>query len=233
MKLELLDDLSEAERRALENAIAHVRDVPAGEDLVAIGSRPTDSTLLLEGFAGRYKLTLAGKRQITAVHVPGDFVDLHSFLLKTMDHAVLALTACRIAGVPHTTLRKLTEEYPHLTRLLWLSTLIDGAAHREWLVVMGGLSAIGHAAHLICEFFLRLQTVGLTDGASFALPLTQAEFADCLGISAVHANRILQELRSSGMIDWQDDQVTIKDWDRLAAVGEFDATYLHMRKEPR
>ena len=152
------------------------------------GDRPTYSNLLLDGFAARYKIFSNGRRQITALHVIGDFVDLHSFLIKTMDHGVLALTPCRIAAVPHATLEKISNEYPHLTRLLWLNTLIDGAIHREWLTAMGRLSATAHMAHLVCELFLRLKTVGRIDGDMIQIPLTQAELGDTLGLSTVHVN---------------------------------------------
>jgi CRP-like cAMP-binding protein len=233
LKLEQRDQLSDDEKRALENAIARVRVVEADEDIVREGDRPSDCSLLLDGFAARYKIFSNGRRQITAIHIPGDFVDLHSFLLKTMDHGVLALTTCRIASVPHATIEKITDEYPHLTRLLWLNTLIDGAIHREWLNVMGRLSATAHMAHLICELFLRLKSVGRVEGDTIQLPLTQAELGDTLGLSTVHVNRVLQDLRKEGLIRWQGEALTILDWERLKGVGEFTPTYLNLQHEHR
>ena len=232
-KLEQFDRLSDAERRLLEQAVVRQRAVAKGEDLVREGDRPSESLFLITGFAARYNLLRKGKRQITALHLPGDFVDLHSFLLKTMDHGVLALTSCRVAAVPHATLEKITNEHPHLARLLWLNTLIDGAIHREWLTVMGRLSATSHLAHFICELFLRLQIVGRTDGDTIQIPLTQAELGDTLGLSTVHVNRVLQELRKEGLIRWQGDALTILDWERLKAVGEFTPTYLNLQHEHR
>ncbi len=233
LKLEQRDKLSDDEKRVLESAIARVRTVAADEDIVRQGDRPTESSLLLDGFAARYKIFSNGRRQITAIHVAGDFVDLHSFLIKPMDHGVLALTPCRIAAVPHATIEKIVDEHPHLTRLLWLTTLIDGAIHREWLTAMGRLSATAHMAHLICELFLRLEAVGRTDGDTIQIPLTQAELGDTLGLSTVHVNRVLQELRKEGLIRWQGDALTILDWDRLKAVGEFTPTYLNLHQEHR
>lgn len=233
LKLEQRDHLSDDEKRVLDSAISRVRVVEADEDIVREGDQPTESILLLDGFAARYKIFSNGRRQITAIHVAGDFVDLHSFLLKTMDHGVLALTPCRIAAVPHATLEKITDEYPHLTRLLWLSTLIDGAIHREWLTTMGRLSATAHLAHFICELFLRLRAVGRTEGDTIQLPLTQAELGDTLGLSTVHVNRVLQELRKEGLIRWQGDALTILDWKRLKEVGEFTSTYLNLQHEHR
>lgn len=232
-KLERRDRLSDDERRALQDAIARVREVDARADIVQQGSRPTESCLVLEGFAARYKVTETGKRQITAVHVPGDFVDLHSLLLKVMDHGVLALTPCKVALVPHDALRRITDDHPHLSRLLWLSTLIDGAIHREWLVAMGRLSAVERLAHLICEVFTRLDVIGLTDGTTFRFPLNQVETADALGLSIVHVNRVLQELRGHGLLTWRGEVIAIEDVAALKRFAQFDPTYLHLEREPR
>ena len=217
----------------LDEAIGRVRVVGSDEDIVREGDRPTECSLLLEGWAARYKVLAQGKRQITALHVAGDFVDLHSFLLKTLDHSILALTPCRIAAVPHAALQRITESSPHVTRLLWLNTLIDGAIHREWVTAIGRRSAAAHMAHLICELFHRLEVVGHTDGQSFRLPLTQAELGDTLGLSTVHVNRIVQELRGEGLITWRGERLTINDYQRLKALAEFDATYLNLQGEPR
>ncbi|WP_230531763.1 Crp/Fnr family transcriptional regulator [Microvirga roseola] len=233
LRLEQRDRLSDEEKRVLENAVSRVRVVAADEDVVREGDRPAESCLLLEGFAARYKILSNGRRQITAIHVSGDFVDLHSFLLKTMDHGVVALTPCRIAVVSHAALEKITDEHPHLTRLLWLMTLIDGAIHREWLTAMGRLSATAHMAHLICELFLRLSVVGRSEEDTIRLPLTQAELGDTLGLSTVHVNRVLQELRKDGLIRWQGDALTILDWERLKQVGNFTSTYLNFQYEQR
>jgi CRP-like cAMP-binding protein len=233
LKLAHRDQLTVEEKQALETAIARVRHVDADEDIVREGTRPAESNLLLEGFAARYKILSNGRRQITAIHVTGDFVDLNSFLLKQMDHGVAALTPCRIAVVPHEALQRISEGQPHLTRMLWLSTLIDGAIQREWLVAMGRRSALGHFAHLLCELFLRLEAVGQTDGQRFRLPVTQVELGDTLGLSSVHVNRVVQELRSKGMITWTGDVVTILDWAELRKEADFDPTYLYLNREAR
>ncbi|HZH50817.1 MAG TPA: Crp/Fnr family transcriptional regulator [Microvirga sp.] len=232
-KLEHYDQLSSEERRVLASAVSRVREVRADEDIVPEGTRPTESSILLEGFAARYKILMNGRRQITALHVIGDFVDLHSFISKKMDHGVIALTSCQVAVVPHDNLRRISESHPHLARLLWLNTLVDGATHREWLVAMGRRPALGHFAHLICELFVRLEAVRQTDGYSFQVPVTQAELGDTLGLSTVHVNRVAQELRLEKLISWQGETVTILDWERLKQVADFDATYLHFENEPR
>jgi CRP-like cAMP-binding protein len=232
-KLEQRDPLSDEEKHVLANSVARIREFGVDEDLVSEGERPNYSTLLLEGFAARYKDLADGRRQITAIHVPGDFVDLHSFLLHRMDHGIVALTPCRIGAVPHEILRHITERHPHLTRLLWLSTLIDGSIHRESLVGMGRRTALGRMAHLLCELFLRLQVIGQTEGDSFRLPLTQAELGDTLGLSTVHVNRIVQELRTAGLITWRGQVVTIENREGLVEVADFDPAFLHLENEPR
>jgi CRP-like cAMP-binding protein len=227
------DSLSDAEKAELARIIVHTKQFRPRSDIVAAGSRPGHSSLLLDGFAARYKLMADGSRQITALHVAGDFVDLHAFLLKTMDHGIVALSACTIGFADHGDLKLVTERHPHLTRLFWLETLIDGAIHREWIVAMGRRSKKSHLAHLVCELFVRLRAVGRTDGSSFHLPLSQSELADVLGLSVVHMNRVLQGLRREKLVAWVNHTVTILDWDRLQEMAEFDPTYLSLRVEPR
>jgi len=233
MQLEQHDVVSDAERALLAETISIGRDFAVGQDLVSAGSRPSYSTLLVEGLAARYKVLEDGGRQFTALQVPGDFVDLHAFLLKTMDHGIIALSACRVLFADHSRLRKITETAPHLTRLLWLDTLVDGAIHREWIVAMGRRSKISHLAHLICELYVRLKVVNRTTGLSFRLPLTQAELADVLGLSVVHMSRIVGDLRKLGAVTWADQSLTIIDWGRLQQIAEFDPTYLNMVRDSR
>lgn len=232
-RMMLRDALGIEEQRAICEAADQRLSFLAGQDLVTEGDRPVRSMLVVSGLTSRYRLLSDGARQLTAIHVPGDFVDLHSFLLKEMDHSVGALTECRIVTFPHERLVKVTERFPHLTRLLWLLTLLDGAMHREWLVVMGRLSASQRVGHLICELHTRLKTIGLTRGQGFDLPLTQTALADAVGISAVHSNRVLQELRHRKLISWDGGFLEILNWDALAAASEFDERYLHLVQEPR
>ncbi|MFC5068880.1 Crp/Fnr family transcriptional regulator [Flaviflagellibacter deserti] len=232
-RLERRDNLSADEKETLTNSVGRLRLVSAKDDIVREGNRPSESSLLVDGFAARYKVLAEGGRQITAIHVPGDFVDLHSFLLKTMDHGVAALSDCKLAMVPHCTLAKITEHKPHLTRLLWLLTLIDSATHREWLTMMGRSSATTHMAHLICELFCRLQAVGLTEGEAYLCPLTQQELGDTLGLSNVHVNRVLKELRTRNLVSWRNGLVTIHNWNGLQEFAEFSPAYLNVQHEPR
>jgi CRP-like cAMP-binding protein len=150
-----------------------------------------------------------------------------------MAHGVIALSRVKVAQVPHEQLRQITESHPHLTRLLWLATLIDAAIHREWIVSMGRRDGPQRLAHLLCELFVRLRAIGLANDYSFPLPLTQAELGDVIGFSVVHANRMVQTLRKDGLVRWQELRVEILDWERLQELADFDADYLSLHREPR
>lgn len=232
-KLEARDALTDEERHVLAESAADVVEFPAGADLVREGDRPTVSMLVVDGFSSRYRDTPDGGRQITAIHIPGDFVDLHSLLVREMDHSVGALSACRVVRFPHARLVALTRTHPHLTRMLWLMTLIDASIHREWLTA-AAQSAPEQIAHLVCELYVRLDVTGLIAADhSFALPMTQVQLGEALGLSAVHVNRSLQQLRSEGLFSWQNQTVRILDWDGLRRRASFDARYLHLVREPR
>ncbi|MGH6860207.1 MAG: Crp/Fnr family transcriptional regulator [Phyllobacterium sp.] len=233
LNLESHDIVSEAEKSLLRSIATRERNFAVDEDLVEEASRPAFSTLLLDGFAARYKLLDDGSRQITSLHIAGDFVDLHAFPLKIMDHGIVALTPCRVALIDHNSLKSITETSPHLTRLLWLDTLIDGSIHREWIVGMGRRTKKAHLAHLICELYVRLQVVDLTRGQAFDFPLTQLELADVVGISVVHLNKSLQALRRENMFTWANRVVTILDWERLKEYAEFNPLYLNLSVEAR
>ena len=155
--LERRDSLSDEEVRVINDLPGRPAVFNAGEEIVMEGSRPKDSCLVTSGFAARSQSLRSGETQITAVHVPGDFVDLHSMVLKVMDHSVVALGPCKVAFVPHEKIKEVTERSPHLARLFWMSTTIDGAIQRTWITCLGRRSAEQHLAHLICELYVRLE----------------------------------------------------------------------------
>lgn len=227
------DRLSPEEEALIEALPMRLQRFRRGEDMVVQHSRPTESCLVTEGFAARLLHMADGKRQITAVHIPGDFVDLHGLVLKVMDHSVAAISDCRAAFMPHSAIIQLAERSPHLGRLFWMSTTIDAAIQRALIGNLGRRSAVMHLAHLICEMYLRLETVGLADQYRMGFPITQAEMSDILGLSSVHVNRVTQELRRTGLITWTRGEVTILDFDRLAEFADFDPTYLNLQQEPR
>lgn len=233
MKLRARDEVSAEEEAALRDAIAEVREHPADRTIIREGQELTHSTLLLDGVVCRYKDLRNAERQITALHVPGDFVDLHSFSLKHLDHNILTLTPCRVALVPHAKLTAITERLPHLTRLLWFSTNLDASIQREWELSLGRRTAIAKAAHLFCELRVRLEIVGMADEAGYTLPITQVELAECIGLTSVHVNRTLRELRERGLMEFRRGTVVIHDLKGLERLAEFRSDYLYIERRPR
>jgi len=228
-RIEKRRKLSDQDRLALQSATDGTSSHGPKRDVVLEGSRPTKSTLLLSGLAIRYTMLRDGKRQITAIHVPGDFVDLHSYPLEVMDHTVATLTPCTFASFPHASLERIAQASIDLTKTMWMLTLLDAAIHREWLAAMGGLSAPARAAHLFYELFVRLQVVGLAQDRGYDFAINQTDLADVLGLSPVHMNRTLQELRAEDLIEFEHGRITIVDWERLVDLAQFDAKYLHLR----
>jgi CRP-like cAMP-binding protein len=230
-KMARRDTISTSERDTLAALLGPVRVVPAGKLLIEPGDRPNFSTFLVSGLCARFSLTPGGGRQLTEINVPGDFVDLHSLLMRQMDHGVVALADCVVAPAAHEDLRRLTETAAHLTRLLWLETVVDGAIHRQWLVTMGQQDAASRLAHLICELYCRLEAAALAKSHRFGLPITQSDLGDLLGLTQVHVNRVLQELRRQDLVEWKGGHVTIKDWHGLVGLGEFDPAYLRLHQD--
>jgi len=233
LRLRQRDVISAEEERAIREAVGERRDAPADCVVIRAGEELSASTLLLDGLMCRYKDLRDGQRQISALHVPGDFVDLHSFTLKRLDHNIMALTPCRFVQMPHERLTEITERFPHLTRVYWFLTTLDAAMHREWMLSLGRRTAIQRLAHLLCELFVRLDIVGLTDGGSFPLGITQTDLAECTGLTAVHVNRTLRELRQRELVEISGRRVTIRDMRALQTLAEFDPSYLYLEHRDR
>jgi CRP-like cAMP-binding protein len=232
-KLRARDEISAAEEDAIRGSVAEYRDYRADLTFVRAGEELGHSTILLDGLMCRHKDLREGQRQITELHVAGDYADLHSFTLKRLDHHLLTLTPCRVAIVPHDNLRAITEAFPHLTRVYWFGTNMDAAIHREWELSLGRRSAIARLAHLFCELHVRLGLVGLADGLEYDLSLTQAELSECLGLTSVHINRTLRELREAGLVEFRGSRVVIFNLAELRRLAEFDPAYLYLEKRPR
>lgn len=232
-KLRIRDELGDAEIAALRGAVSSIRRVDAGRVSVRSGVPLTESNLLVDGIAARYKDLADGQRQIMEVHVGGDFIDLHSFLLGRLEHNIGALSDITLLIVPHDNLRAITEQHPHLARMLWLSTLLDAAMHRERILTLGRRSAVSRLAHLFCELQVRLELIGLAEEDGYKLPIVQADLADAAGLTAVHVNRMLKELRDRGLVTFRGSRVTIHDRAGLCAVAEFDPSYLFLDHHPR
>lgn len=229
-KLRLRTAISADEERVIRDLVAETRAVRPDQFLIRAGQDLNQSILLLDGWLVRSKDLESGERQILEVHLPGDFADLHGFTLKRLDHDVVSISECVIALVPHERLLELTEQQPHLTRIYWLLTNIDAAIAREQALSLGRRSAISRMAHLFCELHLRLGIVGKTDGDTFEFPLTQRELSECLGLTVVHVNRTLQELRRRNVVESENRRISIIDRPTLESIAEFDPAYLQLDK---
>jgi CRP-like cAMP-binding protein len=222
-------DLTSDEVTAIERLPVQLSQIARGEAIVREGDQPETSFLLVNGFACTYKVSGSGERQIMAVHVPGDLPDLQSLHVETLDAGVFAASACEIAHLRHTDLNRLCLEYPRISAVLWRMTLIDAAIFKEWVLNVGRRSAIQRLAHLICEIYLRLERIGLAEEGTCSIPLTQVDLADCTGLSSVHLNRSMQELRRRKLVRWEGKTVEIPNWKSLAVAGDFDPTFLHLK----
>lgn len=219
--------LTDEERLVIEQSVGAVRSFPARHQLTRRGDMINVSCMLLDGFVGRYLDDREGYRQLVSMHVPGDFIDLHAFPLKRLDHDIATLGPCTLAFYRHDVLATILEQYPRLTRWLWFSTLLDAAIHREWIFRMGRLGADGRVAHLFCELNARLEMVELAEGGRYTFPATQADLAEACGITGVHVNRVLRVMRERGLLVFRSGAVEITDLPGLTALAEFDPDYLY------
>jgi CRP-like cAMP-binding protein len=226
-RLETRVVLDEADRAAVRALPFVNRVLEPATYLVREGEPPEQCGLLLSGFAYRHKVTGDGERQILSVHMPGEFLDLQNSFLEVADHNVQALTRVEVAAVPVPAIRAIATTHPRVAQAMWIDTLIDAAIFREWIVNVGRRDAISRISHLLCEFSLRLEEAGLAEHYRYELPMTQEQIADATGLTSVHVNRVLKELGRLGVIQREKRAVEIVEWDRLSAIGDFNARYLH------
>lgn len=232
-KLENFAVLSGQEKRVLVDSVAQTQDYGPHVDLIREGDATATANvnLILSGFACRQKTLPDGRRQIVGYLLPGDVCDVRVFLLRRMDHTISTVSPVKVGVVLHETALELIARYPRLVRVLWWATLVEESIAREWLINVGQRTALERLAHLFCEIFVRLQAVGLVDGDSCELPVTQAELADTLALSTVHVNRTLRELRSANLISIRARSLIIHDFKSLQRMAMFDPKYLHLDYE--
>ena len=227
-KLERFGPLDAEEREVLEMLCAGAVHHRADEELSGEGP-PGTISLVLSGFAYRSKLLSDGRRQIHGLFVPGDLCShIYGSLCPGLDHVVRTLAPSLVASIPASTFQSLAQEQPRIARALWVNTVTDDAILREWVVSLGRRTAYERMAHLFCEIFLRLQAVGLVEGQSCDLPLTQTDLGDLLGLSTVHVNRVLQQLRRDELIVLKGSHLTVRDILVLGRAADLDPNYLHL-----
>lgn len=222
-------DLTAADESTLNKLAEPSRQIERRGDILPDGSKPSSLILFLEGWACRYKQLENGKRQIISIFLPGDLSEPFGAVPPFMDHSFGALTSVRFAQVTPGTMRSVVESSPRIAEALWWDLLMAEAVLRERAISLGRRSATERMGHLFCELQLRLAMIGLADQSSYDLPLTQADLADLFGLSTVHVNRSLQELRGLGLISLRKGRLTIHDVHTLREFSLFDAAYLRSR----
>lgn len=230
-KLENFAELTEEEKIALLDAAGPVRAYGSHEDLVREGEQATGVAVIVSGFACRHKMLPDGRRQIIGYFLPGDMCDARVFILKKMDHTISTLAPTTVTTLPREAILEITSRFPRLTRAFWWNTLVEEAIGRQWLVSIGQRTALERVAHLFCEIYVRLQSVGLATPEGCELPVTQSELADTVALSTVHVNRTLKELRRVGLVSMSSKSLVIHDFAGLRALAMFDPAYLHLEGE--
>jgi len=230
-KLEYRGDFSAADRAALLSLPHVVRTFENHHYVVRERDRATHSCLMLSGFSVRHKIVAGGLRQILAIHMKGEMVDLQNSLLGMADHSVQMLTRGEVAMIPRDEIVRLAFERPSVGKAMWIDTLVDASIHREWIANIGRRNARTRIAHVLCEFALRLKHAGLDSDTGYDLPMTQEQLGDATGLTSVHINRTLKSLERDGLIERLSPRsITIGDWRKLAEAGDFDSGYLHMKE---
>jgi CRP-like cAMP-binding protein len=227
-KLQLWAELDPVEQQAILALPHNVRRLEAGTYVVREGEETKHACLLLSGFAFRQKTTGDGARSINAVHMKGDIVDLQNTLLGVADHSVQALSQAEIAFIPRDAIVKLAFDKPRVGMAMWYDTLVDASIFREWILNVARRDARARIAHVLCEFGVRLEALGLGDRSSYQFPMTQEQLADVTGLTSVHVNRSLMAMESDGLLTRTQRYVAVADWQRLREVGDFDEAYLHL-----
>lgn len=221
------------EDRAILGAVTRerTRRFAAREDIVREGDRPQSINVVLDGWACRYKHLDDGRRQIVAFLLPGDLCDLNVFVLRQMDHSIGALTPVVMGQVTREAFERMAEEHSRILHALWWDALVAASIQREWTVSLGQRNAFERMAHLFCELFVRLRMAGVAGQESFPLPITQLELSEALGLSSVHVNRTLREMRSEDLVSIQNRELVIHDVRRLMDAASFNPDYLHVERE--
>lgn len=228
-KLQLWKQFSAEECAAVLSLPHRIAEIESGGYIVRERDKTEHSCLLISGFAFRQKLTRSGGRSISAVHMQGDVVDLQNSLLGVADHSVQALSQVTIARIPRQAIVALAFDYPNIGMAMWYDTLVDASIFREWILNNARRDAQTRIAHLMCEFGVRLESLGLGDRSSYRFPLSQEQLADATGLTTVHINRSLRELEERALITRTARYLVVGDWANLKRAGEFDETYLHLQ----
>jgi CRP-like cAMP-binding protein len=234
LKLEQFTRFEPSERLRLDELISgKTKHYARGKTIISTGEKVEDIHLVVDGLATRSKVIKDGNRQLMAFLVPGDLCDVEVFVLEGMDHDVVALSETTCALIPAAEVERLLTESSNLTRAFWWSTMTDSAVLREWIVNHGARDGVARIAHIMCELLIRYRVVGGASGNTIPFPISQDELADATGMSPVHLNRLVQDLRTERLIEWRIKQLTVLDFKRLSPIAQYDSNYLHLLRTER
>ena len=232
----LIRKLKEHSRLAHEdlaeiNALSHtVKELKPNQDLIRQGDDPHVSALVMSGMVARYHLLDNGRRQYISFHMAGDMPDSQALFIDKMDHAVCAIGSAIIASIPHKELLAAFDRRPPFAFAIWRETLIDAAIFREAITNNSARTMPARMGHLFCELLYRARASGLTEGSTFPAPISLVQLGETLGMSIATVNRTLQDLRASRAVDFQKGVLVVRNWKRLAELGQFNPGYLHLKK---
>lgn len=210
---------------------ARVAEIPAHHDFLRLGERPTAAWLVLDGAVGRFAQTSSGQRQMLSVYIAGEIAGLDSAAASSANIGMQAFGPSTVLKLSHEVLVAAAERHPAIARAFWRESALEGLKISHWLINCGRRDAAAGLANFLCEMACRTLNAVPRRAAQFSLPLTQSHLGDILGLSPVHVNRTLRHLREIGLVQLDHHAVTIPDWPALAALGEFDASYLCLETE--
>lgn len=228
-KLRKLVPLDGSAIAALDNVTVSAQKFDARHDLIREGDQPGPLIVILDGWACRNKILPNGARQMLAFMMPGDCCDLHIDLVAEMDHNIQTITPCVVAKISRDTIETIFDEHPTVMKAMYLVQLIDQGTLRAWITSIGRRSSTERVAHLMCELYLRAKNIGLGFDQRLELPLSQIVLADALGMTSVHINRVLKQLRIAGAMTISRGSLTIVNPQVLVQIAGFDENYLHRR----
>jgi CRP-like cAMP-binding protein len=223
-----------SEDAAIVGSFSHtLRELAPSEDFIRQGDNPSVSAVIMYGWVARYHLLPNGSRQYLSFHTAGDWPDAQTLFIHRMDHAVCAIGPAVLASVPHKELIRAFDHRPPLAFAIWRETLIDAAIFREAITNNSARSKPARMAHLFCELFYRARASGLVADDALELPISLPQLGEALGMAIATVNRTLSELRASHAMGFRGGKLSIHDWPKLCAIGEFDSSYLHLKKPAR
>ncbi|UPK29750.1 Crp/Fnr family transcriptional regulator [Bradyrhizobium sp. 195] len=227
-RLTSLAEISSDDLDLLADMPSSIAHFGARQAILRHGDETTRCCLLLQGYLS-WQNPESPDGQITSICVPGDIADPHTLYRPRIDGNLVALGPAIVALVPHRFFHELAARSPAMSRALLLMLLTDHAIQRNWTISLGSRDALTRVAHLLCEITVRLQSVGLARDFRLSSPFTQSDLAAACGISPVHANRTIQELRRCNLLQWRGKTIAITDWRGLVRLAGFNPAYLSMR----